>query len=29
MRCTRIILHQEALTLDLIKTLRNVEVVHE
>ncbi|MEI8242961.1 MAG: MotA/TolQ/ExbB proton channel family protein [bacterium] len=29
MRCTRIILHQEALTLDLIKTLRNVEVVHD
>ncbi len=28
-RCTRIILHQEALTLDLIKTLRNVEVVHD
>jgi len=29
MRCARIILHQEALTLDLIKTLRNVEVVHD
>ena len=29
MRCTRIILHQEALTLDLIKSLRNVEVVHD
>jgi len=29
MRCTRFILHQEALTLDLIKTLRNVEVVHD
>jgi biopolymer transport protein ExbB len=28
-RATRIILHMEALTLDLIKTLRNVEVVHE
>ena len=29
MRCTRIILHQEALTLDLIKVLRSVEVVHD
>ena len=28
-RATRIILHQEALTLDLIKSLRNVEVVHD
>ena len=28
-RATRIILHMEALTLDLIKTLRNVEVVHD
>ena len=28
-RATRIILHMEALTLDLIKSLRNVEVVHE
>jgi biopolymer transport protein ExbB len=28
-RATRTILHMEALTLDLIKSLRNVEVVHE